>query len=99
MNSKKDASQLTTFVQAVLISTDFLACHTVDARTVKSGATHWYNASAQKIPSGTVPVVSLVLVVCFTVTLDVIVLWEPSSMEPLVVKFHPQVVQPFPTVF
>ena len=85
-NNNRDVLQSTMFAPVEHITMVTHACHPVDAKMVKFGATIWSNAFAQIIHSGMEPLVLHVWVVCFTMLQDATVLWELSSMGLLVVK-------------
>ncbi len=97
--NKTDACHQTMFVQVELISTDFHACHTVDVRMVKFGATPWFNASAQRTHSGMVEIVSHVSVVCCMVLLDATAHWVLSLTGLPAARSQPKNVLQLHTVF
>ena len=88
--NKTDACHQTTFVQVELISTDFHACHTVDVRMVRFGATPWFNASVQRTRSGMVEIVSYVSAVCCMVLLVATVHWVLSLTELPAARLQPK---------
>jgi hypothetical protein len=96
--NKTDVCHQTMFVQVELISTDFHACHTVDARMVRFGATPWFSASVQRTRSGMVEIVSHVSVVCCMGLLGATVHWVLSLTELPAARFQPKTAPQLHTV-